>query len=81
MLLRFVARLHFEAVRLATLAGGLSKLSLAHKPGGLELLRMVARLVAIQNQASDMHQRLEATFHPGDWEHSNLHGVAECTLL
>ena len=54
-LLRFVAWLQFEAVRLATLAGGLSRRSLVHKPGYLELLSMVARFVAIQNQASDMH--------------------------
>lgn len=46
---RFVARLHFEAVRLVTLAGGLLMLSLVHKLGRLELLCMIVRFVAIQN--------------------------------
>ena len=70
--LMFVASLHLEPVRLATLAGGLSMLSLARKLGRPELLGTVARLVAIWN---------EAFFHLRDSGHSNLHGAAECVLL
>lgn len=44
-----MALLHFEAVRLATLAAGLLTLSLVHKLGGPEILNMIARLFAIQN--------------------------------
>lgn len=45
--LKFVVWLHFEAVRLATLAGELLMLSLVHKLGRLELLGVVVRFVAI----------------------------------
>lgn len=44
-------------------------LSLAHKLGRLELLSRLARSDAMQNYATLLH--------PGDWGHSNLHGVAE----
>ena len=71
-LLRFVAQLHFEAVRLVTSAGGLLRLSLVHKLGRLELL---------SNSTNDMHQRPEAIFHPGDRGHSNLHEGAGHFLL
>ena len=70
-LLKFVAQLHLEAVRLATSAGGLLTRSLAHKLGRLELS---------SNSANDMHQRLDAIFHPGDRGHSNLHEGAERIL-
>lgn len=69
---RFAAGLHSEAVRLATLAGGLLRLSLVHKLGGLEILSMISHSVAIQN---------EEFSYPGDPGHSNLHGAAEWFLL
>ncbi len=75
---RLVVRLHSEEIPLATLAGGLLVLSLVHKPGRLELSGVIARFLVIQNWANDMHQRLEAIFHPGDRGHSSLHGVVEC---
>ena len=65
---RFVVRLHLEAVRPATLAGGLLMLSLVHKLACLEL-GVVAQAVAIQK---------EAISYSGDSGRSNLHGVAEC---
>ena len=65
---RFVVRLHLEAVRLATLAGGLLMLSLVHKLVCLEL-GVVAQVVAIQK---------EAISYSGDSGRSSLHGVAEC---
>lgn len=68
---RFAAGLHSEAVRVATLAGGLLRLSLVHKPGGLEIPSMISHSVVIQN---------EEISYPGDPEHSNLHGAAECVL-
>lgn len=67
---RFAAGLQSEAVRLATLAGGLLRLSLVRKLGGLEILSMISHSVAIQNEVS----------YPGDPEHSNLRGAAECVL-
>lgn len=71
---------HFEAVRLATLAGGLLRLSRVHKPGRLELLNMIAHFAAIRIQTNDMHQRPEAILYSGDQGHSSLHQVAECVL-
>ncbi len=46
---RSAARPHLEAVRLATSAAGLLMLNLVRKLGGLELLSMMARFVAIQS--------------------------------
>ena len=77
-MLRFVAWLRSEAVRRATLAGGLLALSPAYKLERLELLSMIARFVATQNEPSDMDQRLEAFLRPGDQGHSSLHEVVEC---
>ena len=64
--------LHSGAVRLATLAGELSTLSLVHKLGHLELLDVLPHSVAIQ---------IEVVFHPGDSGHNSLHGAAESGLL
>ena len=41
---------------------------------------MIARFVAMQNWANDMHPRFEKIPHSGDRGHSNLRGVAECNL-
>ena len=68
---RFAAGLHSEAVRLATLVGGLLLLSLVHKLGCLEIPRMIFHSVAIQN---------EELSYPGDPEHNNLHAAAESVL-
>lgn len=44
-----MALLHFGAVRLVTLTGGLLMLSLVHKLGRLKLWSMIAGFVATQN--------------------------------
>ena len=69
---RFAARLHLEAViRRATLAGGPSTLSLAHKLGRPGLWSTMARFVATESGT---------IAHPGDPGRSNLHGVVEHVL-